>query len=202
MIVRACEEKDVEQICDIYNYYVDNTVITFEETAVSISEMRGRLQSITKVYPWLVCESGGLVIGYAYASRWKERVAYNKTSEATVYLRHGEQGNGYGKALYTALIHELKTRSFHVVVGCIAVPNEASIGLHESLGFKKVAQFSEVGFKFNQWLDIGYWQLTLSSDAPNRQFSPATIQRPRPAQKKPPAKTSADCARSGVGVSH
>lgn len=163
MVVREWDERDVTQICEIYNYYVENTVITFEEEPVSVNEMKNRLLSCTKMHSWLVCESEGMVVGYAYASRWKERIAYKNTSEATVYIRHGFSGNGYGNALYTALLEDLKNRSCHVVLGCIALPNEASVRLHERLGFKKVAHFKEVGFKFNQWLDVGYWQVTFGA---------------------------------------
>jgi len=158
VIIRACELKDIPQICEIYNYYISNTVITFEETPLTVAEMSARIESYTKLYPWLVCEVEGSVVGYAYASKWKERSAYKKTAEATVYLKNGLSGKGYGKALYSALLDALKALDCHVVLGCIALPNEASVGLHESFGFNKVAHFTEVGRKFSQWVDVGYWQ--------------------------------------------
>lgn len=161
MIVRPYIEDDIESICDIYNYYVNNTVITFEEVSVSLEDMKRRISSTAENYPWLVCEAQGEIVGYAYACRWKERAAYKQTAEATVYIREGFSGRGFGKALYTALLNELRNRSCHVVLGCIALPNDASVRLHESLGFEKVAHFNEVGFKFNQWLDVGYWQVQL-----------------------------------------
>ncbi|MES2676209.1 MAG: N-acetyltransferase family protein [Pseudomonadota bacterium] len=158
MNIRSCESRDVEKICGIYNYYINNTVITFEETPLTMSEMANRIQTYTKLYPWLVCEVEGKIVGYAYASKWKERSAYKNTAEITVYLENGLSRKGYGKALYSALLELLQQANCHVVLGCIAIPNEASERLHEYFGFKKVAHFSEVGRKFEQWVDVGYWQ--------------------------------------------
>lgn len=161
MIIRACETKDIPAICDIYNHYILNTVITFEETPVSVADMTSRIAIYVKNYPWLVCEVDGGIVGYAYASKWKERSAYKYTAEATVYLRDGCLGNGYGKALYSVLLDSLKGQGCHVVLGCIALPNEGSVGLHEYFGFTKIAHFTEVGRKFDQWIDVGYWQKLL-----------------------------------------
>ena len=158
MLIRACEIKDIPAICDIYNYYINHTIVTFEETPVAVDEMASRVEIYTMQYPWLVCEVGGAVVGYAYASKWKERSAYKHTAEVTVYLKNGLSGNGYGKALYSVLLDKLKAQGCHVALGCLAIPNEASAGLHEYFGFKKVAHFTEVGRKFNQWVDVGYWQ--------------------------------------------
>lgn len=160
MIIRACEVKDVPAICDIYNHYILHTIITFEETPVAIAEMAARVEMYTMHYPWLVCEVNGEVVGYAYGSKWKERSAYKHTVEVTVYLKDGTSGQGYGKALYSELLEKLKDQGCHVVLGCIAIPNEASAGLHEYFGFEKVAHFAQVGRKFNQWIDVGFWQKT------------------------------------------
>jgi phosphinothricin acetyltransferase len=156
--IRNFEQKDVEQICEIYNYYIKNTVITFEESPLAISEMSQRISTYTKLYPWLVCEVDGELIGYAYASKWKERSAYKNTAEVTIYLKHGLSRKGYGKALYASLLRVLKELNCHVILGCIALPNESSEKLHEYFGFVKIAHFSEVGRKFDQWVDVGYWQ--------------------------------------------
>lgn len=158
MLIRACEIKDIPAICDIYNYYINHTIVTFEETPVAVDEMASRVEIYTMQYPWLVCEVDGAVVGYAYASKWKERSAYKHTAEVTVYLKNGLSGNGYGKALYSVLLDKLKAQGCHVALGCLAIPNEPSAGLHEYFGFKKVAHFNEVGRKFNQWVDVGYWQ--------------------------------------------
>lgn len=158
MSIRACEAKDIPKICEIYNYYIANTVITFEEIQLSFTDMSARIEAYTKLYPWLVCEIDGVIVGYAYATKWKERAAYKNSVEVTVYLDHTQSRKGYGKALYSGLLEFLSDIGCHVVLGGIALPNEASVGLHEYFGFKKVAHFSEVGFKMERWVDVGYWQ--------------------------------------------
>ncbi|HQA27339.1 MAG TPA: N-acetyltransferase family protein [Candidatus Competibacteraceae bacterium] len=162
MEVRPCESRDIEAICDIYNYYIENTVITFDETPLQVFEMAERIRSYTRLYPWLVCSEGREIMGYAYASKWKERTAYRNSAEITVYLRQGQSRKGYGRALYEVLLPRLVETGCHVVLSCIALPNEASVGLHERFGFKKVAHFTEVGRKFERWVDVGYWQLLVN----------------------------------------
>ncbi len=162
MNIRPCQPGDVAQITEIYNHYITHTTITFEELPLTIEQMRARIEAYTALYPWLLAVSdAGEVLGYAYASKWKERAAYRHTAESTIYLRHGAEGKGLGKALYGELLTHIKQQGCHVVLGCIAIPNDASIGLHEHMGFSKVAHFKEVGRKFDQWLDVGYWQLQL-----------------------------------------
>lgn len=161
MQIRPCEPRHVIAVCEIYNHYIANTVITFEETPLKVSEMAQRVETHTQRYPWLVCEDGGQIVGYAYASTWKARAAYRHTAEATVYVREGCEGRGHGKALYAALLEALAQCDCHVVLGCIALPNAKSVGLHEHFGFEKVAHFAEVGRKFDQWLDVGYWRKAL-----------------------------------------
>jgi L-amino acid N-acyltransferase YncA len=161
MLIRPCTPSDTAAICTIYNYYIEHTVITFEETPLSVAQMQERINTYIQRYPWLVCEVDGEVVGYAYASKWKERVAYKHTAEITVYLKHDIIQKGYGSALYAELIAQLKTGGCHVALGCIAIPNEPSVKLHERLGFQKVAHFTAVGRKFDRWLDVGYWQKTL-----------------------------------------
>lgn len=156
--VRPVQPEDAAAICDIYNHYIEHTAITFEEVRLAPDEMAARIEACTRAYPWLVCMDGGQVVGYAYASKWKERVAYRHTAEATVYLRAGHSGRGFGQALYAALLPAVFERGYHVLLGCIALPNDASVALHERFGFRKVAHFTEVGRKFGQWIDVGYWQ--------------------------------------------
>jgi phosphinothricin acetyltransferase len=102
----------------------------------------------------------GRVLGYAYASKWRARPGYRHAVESSVYVDHGQRGRGLGLALYRALLARLEGR-FHAIIGGIALPNAASIALHERLGFRQVACFPEVGHKFGAWVDVGYWQLTL-----------------------------------------
>lgn len=161
MHIRSCTTRDVPAICAIYNHYIENTVITFEEIPLSVEQMRERIEGYMQLFPWLVCEDAGEIIGYAYASKWKDRSAYKHTAEVTVYLHHKHVGKGVGRALYQELIDQLAARKMHTLLACIAVPNAASEKLHEQFGFEKVAHFAEVGFKFNRWLDVGYWQKLL-----------------------------------------
>jgi len=100
-------------------------------------------------------------MGYAYANKWKSRRAYKHSVESTIYIQSGELYKGIGTILYGELINRLKNLGFHSIIGGIAMPNEASINLHEKLGFEKVAHFKEVGFKFEKWIDVGYWELLL-----------------------------------------
>jgi L-amino acid N-acyltransferase YncA len=162
--IRPVRETDARAICAIYNPYVLETVITFETAPVSESEMAARIRDYTAQYPWLVAEVDARVVAYAYASRWRARAAYDHTLESTVYVDKTHTGRGIAKPLYLALLEELKARRVHAVVGCIALPNDASVAVHEKCGFVKVAQFPETGRKFARWVDVGFWQITFSSD--------------------------------------
>ena len=161
-MIRTVKFDDIDQICNIYNYYVENTIITFEEKPVTYQEMEIRIKDITASFPWYVYEEKGKIIGYTYAGKWKERCAYRYTVESTVYLENNCIGKGIGSCLYKALLDDLKEREIHAVVGVIALPNEKSQKIHETFGFKKVAQFEEVGYKFNKWIDVESWELLLN----------------------------------------
>jgi phosphinothricin acetyltransferase len=116
---------------------------------------------LAQTLPWLVAEVSGQVAGFAYASPWKGRCAYRYSVESTIYLDPGQTQRGIGASLYTALIEAIRARSMQTVIGGIALPNDASIRLHEHLGFSKVGHFERVGYKHDQWIDVGYWQLLL-----------------------------------------
>ncbi|WP_188701559.1 arsinothricin resistance N-acetyltransferase ArsN1 family B [Silvimonas iriomotensis] len=161
MLIRPVVASDAQAICDIYNHYVINTAISFEQNPVTATEMVRRIEDIGGKYPWLVAETEAGIVGYAYATVWRGRPAYKHTVESTIYLRADTLRGGIGRPLYTALLEELRARQFHAVVGCIALPNPASVAFHERCGFKKVAHFSEVGRKFEQWLDAGFWEVLL-----------------------------------------
>ncbi len=160
-MIRDATHEDAQVIAEIYNYYVKNTAATFEEHEVTAQDMLSRIQSIqSEDLPWLVIEHDNRVIGYAYASRWKARSAYRFTVEVSVYLAHSEHGKGNGKALYTALFNIIRNKGFHVAISVVNLPNDSSVAIHEKFGMKKVAHFAQVGFKFGQWQDVGYWQIT------------------------------------------
>jgi L-amino acid N-acyltransferase YncA len=160
-MIREVNPADAAQIIEIYNYYILNTTVTFEEEAVTAAEMAGRIAEITEKFPWLVYESEGKIIGYAYASAWKSRCAYKYSVETTVYLQHGLSGKGYGSELYAELLVRLQQSGLHGIIGGVALPNDGCIALHQKFGFEKVAQFREVGFKFNKWIDVTYWEKIL-----------------------------------------
>jgi L-amino acid N-acyltransferase YncA len=161
-MIRSATPADAAALTAIYNPYIAATTISFEETAVSVEEMAHRIETITAKLPWYVYEIDGQVIGYAYATSWRARPAYQRSVETSVYVSQQHPRKGIGKQLYRALLEDLRGRNFHVAIGGIAMPNAASIALHESLGYRKVAHFPQVGRKFDQWLDVGYWQLLLN----------------------------------------
>ncbi|MBS1196788.1 MAG: phosphinothricin acetyltransferase [Proteobacteria bacterium] len=161
-MIRPATPADANAIARIYNHYILKSTITFEEVAVTTEEMAERIDNLKAAgMPWLVAENSGQVVGYAYASQWKARSAYRYTTEITVYLDLPHTGEGYGTELYESLLAQLRGKGAHVVLACIALPNQASIALHEKFGLRKVAHFNEVGSKFGQWLDVGYWQVLL-----------------------------------------
>jgi L-amino acid N-acyltransferase YncA len=124
--------------------------------------MQHRISDGTKLLPWLVAEEHGDVIGFTYAVQLKSRHAYRYTVESSIYITPQLTGRGTGKQLYNSLIANLRSRSVHSVIGGIALPNPASVALHEKMGFQKAAHFKEVGWKFNRWIDVAYWELILT----------------------------------------
>jgi phosphinothricin acetyltransferase len=161
-MIRPVKPEDADAICGIYNPYVLNTAVSFEETPVSTAEMEGRILSISARYPYLVWEEkeAGL-IGYAYINQWKERVSYRFSAELSIYLKEEYHGKGIGSRLMARLLEELRGTSIHALVSGITLPNEKSVALHEKFGFKEIARFNEIGFKMNRWLDVGYWELAV-----------------------------------------
>lgn len=161
--LRPATRADAARICAIYNHYVATTTISFEEALVAEADMAGRIADVALAdLPWLVLEVEGTVAGYAYATKWRARPAYRHAVESSVYLDPALAGRGHGRRLYARLLDELRSRGLHTVIGGIAQPNERSVALHEALGFRKVAHFSEVGLKFGRRVDVGYWQLLLA----------------------------------------
>jgi phosphinothricin acetyltransferase len=160
-MIRSCQPADAAQICANYNHFVRETVVTFEEVPVAEREMAQRIAEVSERFPWFVWEEHGSIAGYAYATPWRARSAYRFSVESTVYLSPPFAGRGIGTKLYQALIADLRDRGVHCAVGGIALPNPASIALHEKVGFSKVGQLREVGWKLGRWVDVGYWELLL-----------------------------------------
>lgn len=159
-MIRKVTIEDAQQLVDIYNHYVLNTVVTFDDVPFTVDAFKEKIESIHTVYPFLVFEENNNILGYAYANKWREKPAYKFTVESTVYLHHEAIGKQIGSKLYTGLLKLLREQDYHVVVGGLTLPNEASVKLHEKFGFAQVSHYKEVGLKFNKWLDVGFWQLT------------------------------------------
>jgi L-amino acid N-acyltransferase YncA len=156
-MIREVTIDDAVFITEIYNYYIENTVVTFEVEPISIEVMSSRILKYKAIGPYFVYEENEKVVGYSYISQFAERKAYQNTVEATIYLQNGYAKRGIGFLLYTNLLEKIKDK-YHSVIGIIALPNDASVKLHEKCGFKYVGEFSEVGRKFDKWIDVGYWQ--------------------------------------------
>jgi phosphinothricin acetyltransferase len=161
MFIRTVIERDALNILEIYNYYILKTIITFETSPVSLEEMQKRIREKLTKHDWLVGEVGGKIAGYAYYGTFRERAAYNKTVEATIYLDIEERGKGYGWQIYSRLIQSASENGFREMIGVIALPNPESINLHAKLGFGESGVLKNVGYKFGKYLDIGFWQRSL-----------------------------------------
>jgi phosphinothricin acetyltransferase len=163
-MIRPVEAHDAAQIAEIYNHYVANSVVTFEEEAITADEVQSRIDLILgDGFPWIVFVESGNVLGYSYAMKWRKRAAYRFTCESAIYLDQSAIGKGIGTQLYQALFDQLQADGIRSVMGMIALPNPQSISIHEKFGFVKVAEYSEVGWKFDGWIDVGCWQLKLKS---------------------------------------
>ncbi len=162
-MIRTATFQDAPSIVEIYNHYVLNSHATFELEPISKEEMKGRIAKVQDEFelPWIVLEVDNHILGYAYATQWKARKAYSKTVETSIYLHENQGGKGYGKMLYSNLIDRLKAQGHHAVIGGMALPNEPSQRLHKILGFNKIGSFKEVGYKFDRWIDVEYWELIL-----------------------------------------
>lgn len=164
--IRKVRLEDASAIAEIYNFYIENSIATFETEKVSAEDFQKRIeQTLKQNLPYFVSEENGELLGYAYASKWKDRFAYRFSVEVTVYLSTNATGKGLGTQLYQELFNALTQLGFHTAIGGISLPNPASEALHEKMGMVKVAHFQQVGYKFNQWIDVGYWQKHLSEEA-------------------------------------
>lgn len=161
-MIRTVRIEDAQQIVDIYNYYVINSIVTLDLVPFSALDFEEKIQTISSDFPFIVFEEKGEIMGYAYANTFRTKPAYKNTVELTIYMKHTEIGKQIGKKLYSKLLIQLKNKDYHVVIGGLTLPNDASVKLHENFGFEKVAHFKEVGYKFNKWHDVGFWQLTFS----------------------------------------
>jgi L-amino acid N-acyltransferase YncA len=162
MNIRPVELTDAAQVAEIYNYYIETSIATFELEPIDAAEMEKRIaEKLAGNYPFYIAEENGELAGYAHGAQFKPRAAYKNSIEVSVYVKNGHHGKGIATLLYEALFVELARRGFHTAIGGISLPNEASVKLHEKFGMVQVAHFKEVGFKFGKWIDTGYWQKLL-----------------------------------------
>jgi len=167
--VRSARAEDFPAIVDIYNWAIAHTVATFKTQPETIEQVRAAWERHGATYPWFVAELDGAVVGFTFASPFSNRCGLAGTAELTVYVHPEHTGRAVGKALYATVVSVLEAQGFKTLVGVIALPNPASVRLHEALGFVKVGQLRRVGWKHGCWHDIGYWQLVLndSDDSPS-----------------------------------
>ena len=162
MNIRQATLNDARAICNIYNYYIENTAITFETVSISEIEMEQRMNDvINSGYLFYIGEMDGKIIGFYYTHSWNSRCAYNSTAKVSIYLDKDEMGKGYGSQLFEHLLRHVNKNETHVLISGICVPNDSSVRLHEKFGFKQISYMKEVGRKFDQWRDVGHWQLIL-----------------------------------------
>ncbi len=163
--IRLATAADAQSILDIYAPYISNTSFTFETEVPSINDFEERIRTYLINWPWLVCEMDGKIAGYAYATRHRERTAYQWCTESSIYVHDDFQRRRVAHALYTALFDILKIQGFRNVYAVINLPNDRSVAFHESCGFEYFATYEKVGYKLGKWKNVGWWRLVLNEFA-------------------------------------
>jgi L-amino acid N-acyltransferase YncA len=174
LIRDASAERDAAPCAAIYAPYVSDTVISLEERPPTASDLAERIEQTMRTHPWLVAQQDDEAIGYAYATRHRERASYRWAADVTVYVADAHQRRGVGRALYETLFGLLAQQGFRMACAGVTLPNEASVGLHEALGFRPVGVYRQIGWKMGAWRDVGWWQLELAGagDGPPREPGP------------------------------
>lgn len=167
--VRDFVQQDVAPATALTNWYIEHTAVHFAYEPHRDADFEAAWREGSRTHPWLVAELDGTFAGYAKAGVWRDRKAYERTCETGIYVSRGMEGKGVGIALYRELLPRLQAAGFHTVIGGMTLPNPASAALHERAGFRKVAHFEQVGRKFDQWHDVGFWQLTFPDPEPDRE---------------------------------
>ena len=161
-MIRLAKPADAAAILDIYAPYIRDTSITFETEIPSTADFADRISLYLENWPWLVYEKKGVIAGYAYASRYRERSAYQWSIECSVYIHDDHHRSGIARSLYSSLFSILKIQGFTTVYAVINLPNDPSVGLHESMGFTYFATYEKVGYKLGRWKNVGWWKLQLN----------------------------------------
>lgn len=173
LAIRIARAGDAPALLEIYAPYVLETTVTFEEEVPTGRDFCSRISYTLEKYPYLVAESAGRIVGYAYAGEYKGRAAYDWSVEATVYVAQGCEGRGIGGALYGELERYLRLQNVVNLTACITAENEGSIAFHRHCGYEMEGIFAHLGFKFGRWLDVAWMQKSLSSpEAAPAEFQP------------------------------
>lgn len=175
LTLRFAVSADAPGIAAIYAPIVRDTAISFEIEPPSVSEMQQRIESTTAFFPWLVGDSDGEVVGYAYASQHRVRAAYQWSADVSVYIHAAHRGRGLGRGLYTALLDILRAQRLYNAYAGITLPNAASVALHEAVGFRRLGVYRSVGFKLGRWHDVGWWELALLPGSGEPQSPPDAV---------------------------
>jgi L-amino acid N-acyltransferase YncA len=179
MLIRDADpDRDAAACAAIYAPYVSDTAISLEERAPTAGEIAERIETVTRTHPWLVAEDEAGVIGYAYASRHRERASYRWAADVAVYVTPACQRAGAGRALYQTLFARLGDQGFRIACAGITLPNQGSVGLHEALGFEPVGVYKKIGWKLGAWHDVGWWQLELTTPGTSDVEPPREPDRP------------------------
>jgi L-amino acid N-acyltransferase YncA len=168
--IRLATENDAAAVAAIYAPFCGASVVSFELAAPSESDMAGRIRAVTERWPWLVLDDDGVIAGYAYASRHRDRAAYQWAVDTAVYVGEGYRGRGVGRSLYTALFELLRSQGYFKACAGISLPNPASVALHEAVGFTLVGVYRGIGYKLGAWRDVAWYELAL---LPERENPPA-----------------------------
>lgn len=175
LVRNARPERDAAGCLEIYAPFVRDTIVSFEEEVPTVEEFEARMRNSMRTHAWLVADDGTAVVGYAYGSQHRSRAAYRWATDVSVYVAPSHHGRGIGRRLYAELLPRLREQGFRIACAGIALPNPASVGLHEAMGFKPVGVYRRIGWKLGAWHDVGWWQLEL---APTSNEKPA---EPKPA---------------------
>ena len=173
--IRLAEPADLEQFAEIVNHYIETTAINFHDRPQSEEDWEATWEVLHERYPFVVAEKDGVLGGIAYASPWKLRGSYDWTCEVTVYVRAGHERQGLGKALSKRMLEILERQGYRAIVAVIALPNDASVLLHESLGYELAGTLKGLGFKLDQWRDVSFWQINFGDpDTPPSDIKPVS----------------------------
>ena len=179
MIIRLAAAEDAAAVAALYAPYVTQSAVSFETEPPDEAGFRARIEAGGDLYPWLVAQDEGALVGYASASAFRPRPAYRFTVETSVYLAADAVGRGVGGRLYSALLETLEAQGFTQAIGAITLPNPASVALHERLGFVRAGTYRDVGWKLEKWHSVGLWQRALAATGPPRGPLPLTSARIR-----------------------